>query len=434
MMIIIYFFFMIPLFFNFQVYYYYQFFFIVVFCLSLKYNFYNFFCFFGYNLGLDNYSFFLIILCILICCFMLMSVNYLIGLNFFVFLVYFLCFVLIFIFCFLNILIFYFFFEFSLIPLIILIFGWGYQVERLYSGFYLFFYTLFASLPLFVLIIYFYLNFYTLFFGSFYFCMNNFFFHFFMVFSFLVKFPMFMFHFWLPKAHVQAPVFGSMILAGLVLKVGGYGFIRFLNLFDYMFFFYNYVWFSLSLYGCLIVGLVCFIQGDIKCLIAYSSISHMGLCLIGFLSLFNYGVFGSYLMMISHGFCSSGLFYVSNLIYLRSFSRSFFLNKGMINLLPGLSLMWFFLCLFNMSCPPSINFFSEIFILYGMMKYWSFSLYFFVFISFFSSCFSFFLYSYVQHGQFSMIYSFYLVTLNEYLLMFLHISLVILFIFIFPYF
>nr|YP_009733516.1 NADH dehydrogenase subunit 4 [Krisna concava]QHV34354.1 NADH dehydrogenase subunit 4 [Krisna concava] len=431
-MMILFFLFLIPLFFvNFM--YVHQFVMILMVIFFMKYNFFDFFCNLYYNLGIDFFSYFMIMLCLLIGCFMFMSFYYLFSIKFFIFLVYFLCFVLILVFSFMNLFIFYIFFELSLIPLIILIFGWGYQPERLSSGFYLFFYTLFASLPLLILIIYLYFNFYTLFFDSCYLLMENFIIFFVMTFSFLVKFPMFMVHFWLPKAHVQAPVFGSMILAGLMLKIGGYGLVRFMCMFDYVFFLYNYVWYSFSIFGCFIVGLICLIQGDSKCLIAYSSISHMGLCLLGFLSLFSLGVKGSYLMMISHGFCSSGLFYVCNLIYLRTLSRSFYINSGLVCFLPSLSFIWFLLCLFNMSCPPSINFLSEVFIMYSMLKYWSVSYFFFVIISFLSSCFSFFLYVYIQHGQFGVIYSFSFIYLYEYLLTFIHIIFIFLFIFICPY-
>nr|YP_010849275.1 NADH dehydrogenase subunit 4 [Krisna expansiva]WGG89415.1 NADH dehydrogenase subunit 4 [Krisna expansiva] len=430
---IFYFMFMIPLIFLLNSLHFYQFILIISMLLFLSNNFFDFFGSLFYVFGNDFYSFFLIFLCLLISCFMLMSVFSLINLNFFIFMIFFLCFILILVFSCLNLFIFYIFFEFSLIPLILLIFGWGYQPERLSSGFYLFFYTLFASLPLLILIIYLYLNFNFLFLGFFYSINFNFIIHFVMVFSFLVKFPMFMVHFWLPKAHVQAPVFGSMILAGIMLKLGGYGLIRFMFMFDYFFLIYGYIWYGLSIYGCLIVGMICLIQGDSKCLIAYSSISHMGLCLVGFLSLCKLGILSSYLMMISHGFCSSGLFYVCNVIYLRTLSRSFYINKGLMGFIPGLTLILFLLCLFNMSCPPSVNFLSEVFIMYSIVKYWKMSMFFFFFISFLSSCFSFFLYFYIQHGQFSYFYSFSNVYLVEYLLMFIHIIFIFLFIFVCPF-
>nr|YP_010849301.1 NADH dehydrogenase subunit 4 [Krisna nigromarginata]WGG89441.1 NADH dehydrogenase subunit 4 [Krisna nigromarginata] len=430
MMTILYIFFMTPFIFKDLVLF--QFLFILILLVFLKSNFYNFFCNINYNFGIDMFYFFLIILVFLIICFMIMSVNLIFMMSFFIFMIIMICLILFFIFVCMNLFMFYLFFEFSLIPLMIMIFGWGYQPERLISGFYLFFYTLMASLPLLILIIYIYYLNNSLFIGFFYFINLNLIIYFFMIISFMVKFPMFMVHFWLPKAHVQAPIFGSMILAGLMLKVGGYGFIRLMYMFDYMFMHYSYFLYSLGLIGCLIVSLICLIQGDMKCLIAYSSISHMSLCLLGLLSLTKVGLLGSYLMMISHGFSSSGLFCLSNLIYNCSLSRSFYINKGMVMYMPGVSLLVFIFCLFNMSCPPSINFLSELFIMYGMINYWSFSFFFFIIISFLSACFSFFMFSYSQYGQSSNFFSFMTVKISDYFLVFIHLIMVLGFVFICP--
>nr|ATF28599.1 NADH dehydrogenase subunit 4 [Illinigina sp. EMHAU-15062817] len=394
---------------------------IMFFILSVN----SYFSSISYFLGVDYYSYGLIILSIFIVCLMIISSNMIfksLNLIFFLLMNLSLCFILFMIFCSLNFFLMYMFFEFSLIPLMILIFGWGYQPERLISGLYLFFYTLFASLPLLLILLYIYMMNGSLFLDwSIHLYTMNFIIHFSLIFAFLVKLPMFMVHFWLPKAHVQAPVSGSMILAGLLLKIGGYGILRTMFIFENLFNSFSYVWYSLSILGGLLVSLVCLIQGDVKCLIAYSSISHMSLCLMGLLSMTKWGVVGSYFLMISHGLCSSGLFCLANISYDRLFSRSFYLNKGILTFMPSMCMMWFIFSSFNMGCPPSLNFLSEIFILNSMMSYWLNSLFFFLFISFFSACFSIYLFMFTQHGSSSGFYCFSSGYTREYLLLNCHL-------------
>nr|QWZ47663.1 NADH dehydrogenase subunit 4 [Metidiocerus impressifrons] len=390
---------------------------IIMYC-SFNLNF--FFSNISYFFGLDYLSYGLIMLSFFIISLMLLSSIKVCSPSF-IFLNMILCLSLYIIFSTLNMFMMYLFFEFSLIPLIILVLGWGYQPERLTSVLYLFFYTLFASLPLLLIIIYFYLNFGSLFFDYSFSYSLSFLMHFFMVFAFLVKLPMFMFHYWLPKAHVQAPVSGSMILAGLFLKIGGYGLMRFMFIYEYLFLNYSYIWYSMSIWGSIIVSLICFIQGDIKCLIAYSSVCHMGMCLMGLLTMNYWGLMGSYLMMIGHGLCSSGMFCMANLVYERLLSRSFFINKGLITFMPSLSLIWFLFCCFNMSCPPSINFLSELIILGSMMSYYYWSFIYVVFISFLSACFSIYLFSYCHHGLFHNCYSYSFINVKEYLLLMIHL-------------
>nr|WRY72391.1 NADH dehydrogenase subunit 4 [Agnesiella irma] len=392
--------------------------------MFVSYSKFSFYSSISYSYGIDYYSYGLIILSLLIISLMIISSNLVNNTSlmyFFMFVNMVLCISLVLVFSSLNMLVMYLFFEFSLVPLLVLIYVWGYQPERLISGLYLFFYTLFASLPFLLLIVYLLVNSMTLYFDMSYNIPYSFMIHMFMIFAFMVKLPMFMVHFWLPKAHVQAPVSGSMILAGLLLKIGGYGFIRFMTLYELPFIDYSYIWFSFSIVGCILVSIICLTQGDVKCLIAYSSVAHMGMCLIGFISMTKWGVLGSYLMMISHGFCSSGLFCLANFSYERYSSRSFFLNKGLINLMPSMAFMWFIFCCFNMSCPPSLNFFSEIFIINSMLMYWGNSFIYFLFISFLSACFSYFLYSYIQHGVSHLFYSYSLGSIREYMLMYVHL-------------
>nr|YP_009919145.1 NADH dehydrogenase subunit 4 [Triatoma huehuetenanguensis]QMP96789.1 NADH dehydrogenase subunit 4 [Triatoma huehuetenanguensis] len=321
-----------------------------------------------------------------------------------------------------NLFLFYLFFESSLIPTLFLIFGWGYQPERLSAGFYLLFYTLFASLPL-LLGIFYIMSGSS---GVFYFLISvdcNFYLFVSMILAFLVKMPMVFVHFWLPSAHVEAPIAGSMILAGVLLKLGGYGLMRVSNfIYDYLFKF-SYVFVGLSLYGAFLVGFLCLYQIDIKSLIAYSSVAHMGLVLCGIFSMNSWGLCGSLVLMIGHGLCSSGLFCLANIIYERVLSRSLVVNKGLIVFMPSLSLFWFILSSNNMASPPSLNLLGEIMLINGIMSWSSLSLVFLGFSSFLSCCYSIYLYSYVQHGFiYSGLTKFSFNSFREYFLIFCHLA------------
>nr|YP_010878968.1 NADH dehydrogenase subunit 4 [Batracomorphus extentus]WHE42620.1 NADH dehydrogenase subunit 4 [Batracomorphus extentus] len=418
-MMVIFMFFSMILFFYMLNMYIYQFILILILIIFMKFNFFSFFCSVSYFFGLDFYSFWMLFLTFFIFILMFLSFNFNNFICFF-FVGNFLLLSLLFVFYSMNMLFMYFFFEFSLIPMLMIIFGWGYQPERLISGFYLFFYTLFSSLPLLIFMIWFYIE-NSLFFDLIFDLNLSFYINFCLLFSFLVKLPLFMFHFWLPKAHVQAPLFGSMVLAGLMLKLGGYGMIRFMYMFEDLFYFYSYIWYSLSIYGSLLVSYICLIQSDLKFMIAYSSVSHMGMCILGLTTYLNYGFLGSYLMMVSHGFCSSGLFCLASFYYDFIYSRSFYILKGMMIYFPTLSLFWFFFCLINMSCPPSVNFLCELFIMMSMLSYSYISLFLMFIIFFLVSCFNFYMYSYINHGSNYFSYSFNLGGLSIYFIVFFHI-------------
>nr|AND96740.1 NADH deshydrogenase subunit 4 [Onthophagus nitidior] len=418
--------FMIPLSFKLKSFWlnqciYFMMFFLFMFINSYNYLYINI----SYFLGCDLLSYCMILLSLWICSLMIMaseSLNYKnYFVNFFLFIVLMLLLFLYMTFSSMNLFLFYLFFEMSLIPTLILIIGWGYQPERLQAGIYLLFYTLLVSLPMMISIFYYYEMFYSL---DFYFMnklVSNIYMYLCINLAFFVKMPMYLVHLWLPKAHVEAPVSGSMILAGVMLKLGGYGLMRLMMMFMEIGMKINIVFILISLYGGLLVSLICIRQIDIKSLIAYSSVAHMGLVLAGIMTMTYWGMCGSLVMMLAHGLCSSGLFCLANINYERFMSRSMYLNKGMINLIPSMSLWWFLLSSSNMAAPPSLNLLGEIMLINSLVSWNNLCMLMLMFLSFFSAVYSLYLYSYTQHGMvYSGLFSFYTGLVREYLLLMLH--------------
>nr|ALO70694.1 NADH deshydrogenase subunit 4 [Medon apicalis] len=379
----------------------------------------------SYFMGCDLLSYMMILLSFWICSLMILASSKIYFLKnhyqMFMFMMLMLMMSLFITFSSMNLFIFYLFFEMSLIPTLILIIGWGYQPERIQAGIYLLFYTMIASLPMMIALFNFNKMYYSLDFYLMNYFINNLFMFMSMNLVFLVKMPMYFIHLWLPKAHVEAPVSGSMILAGVMLKLGGYGMLRLLVNFQFMVMKYNYMFMMICLVGGLYVSLICIRQSDIKSLIAYSSVAHMGLVLGGIVTLNYWGFCGSLVMMIAHGLCSSGLFCLANISYERIYSRSLYLNKGLINLIPSMSLWWFLFLSSNMAAPPSLNLLGEIMLINSLIS-WSFlSMLMLFLISFLSAVYSLYLYSYSQHGKlYSGTFSYSMGYIREFLLLMLH--------------
>nr|YP_009543457.1 NADH dehydrogenase subunit 4 [Indicator xanthonotus]AYU71277.1 NADH dehydrogenase subunit 4 [Indicator xanthonotus] len=273
---------------------------------------------------------------------------------------------------------FYISFEATLIPTLLLITRWGNQPERLSAGIYLLLYTLISSLPLLITILHLHtqigtlslpllkliystppLNSWTTPLSSLT-----------LLLAFMVKAPLYGVHLWLPKAHVEAPIAGSMLLAALLLKLGGYGIMRVTILMNYSSNLLQYPFLTLALWGALMTSSICLRQTDLKSLIAYSSVSHMGLVISASMIQTHWSFSGAMILMISHGLTSSMLFCLANTNYERTHSRILILTRGLQPLLPLMTTWWLLANLTNMALPPSTNFMAELTIMISLFN-WS---------------------------------------------------------------
>ncbi|YP_009054553.1 NADH dehydrogenase subunit 4 (mitochondrion) [Anabas testudineus] len=276
-----------------------------------------------------------------------------------------------------EIILFYIMFEATLIPTLMIITRWGSQAERLNAGSYFLFYTLAGSLPLLVALLILQNNTGTLSLLTLHYsnaltlssyadkiwwagCLL----------AFLVKMPLYGVHLWLPKAHVEAPIAGSMVLAAVLLKLGGYGMMRIMVMLEPLTKELCYPFIILALWGIVMTGSICLRQTDLKSLIAYSSVSHMGLVTGGILIQTPWGFTGALILMIAHGLTSSALFCLANTNYERTHSRTMLLARGLQTIFPLMATWWLIASLANLALPPLPNLMGELVIIISLFN-WS---------------------------------------------------------------
>nr|YP_009647952.1 NADH dehydrogenase subunit 4 [Gerbilliscus leucogaster]QBZ37941.1 NADH dehydrogenase subunit 4 [Gerbilliscus leucogaster] len=276
-----------------------------------------------------------------------------------------------------ELIMFYILFEATLIPTLIIITRWGNQTERLNAGLYFLFYTLVGSIPLLIALISLQthlgtLNFPLLMLNNF--SLNNSWSNSILwlacMMAFMIKMPLYGVHLWLPKAHVEAPIAGSMILAAILLKLGGYGMIRMCMMLDPITKSLSYPFIMLSLWGMVMTSSICLRQTDLKSLIAYSSVSHMALVIASIMIQTPWSFSGALALMIAHGLTSSLLFCLANTNYERTHSRTMTLTRGLQTVLPLMATCWLIASLTNLALPPSINLLGELTIMISLFN-WS---------------------------------------------------------------
>jgi proton-translocating NADH-quinone oxidoreductase chain M len=371
-------------------------------------NYYKFsFLNISYIFGFDSISIFLIFLCcflLTLCVLLSWQLRYKIEFFHFILMICFLF--LLNIFLSLDLFIFYINFEAIVIPMFYLIGVWGSRARKIYAAYQFFIHTLLGSILILTCLLFIYLNKGS---STFDFYINSFFFEkrfflFFMCFflGFSIKVPIIPFHIWLPEAHVEAPTIGSVILAGILLKLGIYAMFRLLLPFNYINFDLIFLILMIAFIGFFYSSLVAFIQIDIKKIIAYSSIAHMNFSLLGLFSYSLIGTFGAFIMMFGHALTSAALFFGVGVLYDRYKTRLIFYYGALVSFMPIFSVLYFIFILANFGFPGTFNFVGEFLILLGGLNLSSTFIVFSTIPMILTLIYSLFLYNRLFFGPFSL--------------------------------
>lgn len=327
------------------------------------------------NFGIDGVSIFFLLLTtllILLCILVNWDNSFFMKKNLICFL--FLEFLLVNVFSVLDLLIFYILFESVLIPMFLIIGVWGSRQRKIRASYFLFIYTVLGSILMLIGILYIYSQVgstsYEVLVTFKFSLLEQFLLWITFFLSFATKIPMVPTHLWLPEAHVEAPTSGSVILAGILLKLGTYGFIRFLlPLFPEASFYFSPFVHTIALIGIVFASFTAIRQTDLKRIIAYTSVAHMNLVVLGIFSFNLIGLSGSILQSLSHGFVASSLFLLIGIVYERHGSRMVKYYGGLVHVMPLYSVVFLFFTMSNIGLPGTGSFIGEFLILLGFFKY-----------------------------------------------------------------
>lgn len=255
-----------------------------------------------------------------------------------------------------NIIILYIFFEMSIFPILVIILGFGSQIEKINSSYYLLFYAAFCSFPF--LFIYFNTNFLLVF--RYYDVLLSWEVFFILSLRFIIKFPIYFLHLWLPKAHVEAPTTASILLAGLLLKLGTAGFFRILGRINFI---HNNIWIIIAFLGIILGSFCCVFQRDSKSLAAYSSVTHIRFLLLSLIFISIRRKVRRLIIMLAHGYTSTLIFYLIGEYYHTSTRRIIYFINSFFRSRIILGILFSLVFLSNRGVPPSLSFLSEFLII-----------------------------------------------------------------------
>jgi NADH-quinone oxidoreductase subunit M len=360
----------------------------------------------NFSLGIDGISVFFVVLTTFLFSLCLLASWFSIFVELKLFLICFLfmegCLLLVF--TILDLLLFYIFFESILIPMFLIIGVWGSRERKIRAAYFFFLYTLFGSILMLIAVVFMAFYFGTTDYETLLLYEIDFNFQKYLWFAFFASFgtkvPMLPVHIWLPEAHVEAPTSGSVILAGILLKLGVYGFLRFsLPFFPLASYFFAPLIYTLCVIAIVYTSLTAIRQTDLKRVIAYTSVAHMNLVVLGLFSFNSVGILGAVLQSLSHGFVASALFLVIGVLYDRHHTRMIKYFSGLVYVMPLFSVVFLIFTMANLGLPGSSSFVGEFLLFAGIFKANTLVAFFSVTGVIFSGAYSLFLFNRIVYGN-----------------------------------